>query len=127
MPKIKTNGSGKHFRGLVEYNKNRRFPDEQVFVENSSYQRGKIKDRIIKQKLLPFICDECKMEPVWNNKNLVFILDHKNGIHNDHRLQNLRFLCPNCNSQTDTFSGRRGSYKKTLGSGAIGSADDSES
>jgi 5-methylcytosine-specific restriction endonuclease McrA len=34
------------------------------------------------------------------------ILDHINGIKNDSRLLNLRLLCPNCNSQTATFSGR---------------------
>jgi hypothetical protein len=34
------------------------------------------------------------------------VLDHINGVPNDNRLENLRFLCPNCNSQTDTFAGR---------------------
>jgi predicted amidophosphoribosyltransferase len=34
------------------------------------------------------------------------VLDHINGIDNDHRLKNLRLLCPNCNSQTRTFAGK---------------------
>ena len=30
-----------------------------------------------------------------------------NGKHYDNRLKNLRFLCPNCHSQTDTYSNHR--------------------
>lgn len=33
-------------------------------------------------------------------------LDHKNGVNNDHRLENLRFLCPNCHAITETFAGK---------------------
>ena len=40
------------------------------------------------------------------------VLDHINGINNDHRLENLRMLCPNCNSQQDTFAGRNVSDRK---------------
>ena len=32
-------------------------------------------------------------------------LDHINGINTDHRLENLRLLCPNCHSQTPTYCG----------------------
>lgn len=39
-------------------------------------------------------------------------MDHINGIHNDHRIENLRLLCPNCHSQTKTFAGRR--HKKPI-------------
>jgi 5-methylcytosine-specific restriction endonuclease McrA len=48
----------------------------------------------------------CGQQPMWNGKQLVLILDHINGINNDNRLENLRLLCPNCNSQTPTFAGR---------------------
>jgi hypothetical protein len=37
---------------------------------------------------------------------LSLILDHANGFHYDNRIENLRLLCPNRNSQTDTFAGR---------------------
>ena len=46
------------------------------------------------------------MEPMWNGKSITLQLDHTNGIRTDNRLENLRLLCPNCHSQTITFSGR---------------------
>jgi len=33
-------------------------------------------------------------------------LDHINGAGDDYRLDNLRMLCPNCHSQTETYGGR---------------------
>lgn len=41
-------------------------------------------------------------------KPLVLILDHKNGVNNDNRLENLRFVCSNCDSQLETYKNRRG-------------------
>lgn len=84
----------------------RRRPDDEVFCENSSYPRKDLKRRIIRNNLLNKKCEQCDIIDTWNNKKLVLILDHINGISNDNRLENLRFLCPNCNSQQDTFSGR---------------------
>ena len=43
---------------------------------------------------------------MWNGKPLVLILDHINGNAEDNRYENLRFVCPNCNSQLPTFTGR---------------------
>lgn len=42
----------------------------------------------------------------WLGNPLSLQLDHINGISNDHRLENLRLVCPNCHSQTETFAGR---------------------
>ena len=53
-----------------------------------------------------YICAICKCEPVHCGKALVLQLDHINGKSGDHRLENLRFLCPNCHSQTDTYVSR---------------------
>jgi hypothetical protein len=42
----------------------------------------------------------------WNDQKLSLHLDHINGINNDNRLENLRFLCPNCHSLTDNYCGK---------------------
>ena len=52
---------------------------------------------------MPYKCKECGISEKWNNKPIILHLDHINGINNDNRLENLRFLCPNCHSQTDTY------------------------
>jgi len=40
-------------------------------------------------------------------------LDHINGVKNDNHLANLRMLCPNCHSQTETYGGRNLVLKRT--------------
>lgn len=56
-------------------------------------------------------CSECSLGTIWNGKELVLQLDHINGIHTDDRMDNLRLLCPNCHTQTDTYGTKnRGAY-----------------
>ena len=89
----------------------KKLSDSDIFIENSSTARHIIKRRIIQEQLLPYKCALCGNEGFWNNQPLSLQLDHVNGVHNDNRLENLRFLCPNCHSQTDTFAGKH-NYKE---------------
>ena len=67
--------------------------------------RASIRKTIIKENLIEYKCSECNIQ-TWNNKSLSLHLDHINGMNNDNRLENLRFLCPNCHSQTEIYTGR---------------------
>jgi Zn finger protein HypA/HybF involved in hydrogenase expression len=87
-------------------------PLDDLLVENCSYNnRGRIKSRLIQEGILEDRCSECGLEGEWNGKPIKMVLDHINGINDDYRRDNLRLLCPNCNSQTDTFCGRNSSRR----------------
>ena len=84
-------------------------PLEDILIENSTYTNMRtLKKRLVQEGKLEYSCtgEGCNIENKWLGKPLTLQLDHINGVNNDHRIENLRFLCPNCHSQTDTFSGR---------------------
>ena len=91
----------------------RKYTNEQVFTENSLYPRKDIKKRIIDQQLILYECDLCGNRGFHNGKILTLQLDHINGKAEDNRLINLRFLCPNCHSQTSTYAGKASKGKRT--------------
>ena len=77
-----------------------------ILVENSSYGNVySLKRRLVKEGILEYKCELCGIVD-WQKKKLTLQLDHKNGRSNDNRRENLRFLCPNCHSQTDTYAGK---------------------
>jgi hypothetical protein len=72
--------------------------------KNPSFR--KIKKYLRLYNFFPHECFECKLVNMWNNKPITIELDHIDGNCNNNELLNLRWLCPNCHSQTNTFRGR---------------------
>ena len=107
---IKFNIDATHFLNRSELSKRthlqKEFAIEDILVADSNTSRGTIKKIILKNKLLEYVCSECGQDEWWRGKKMSLILDHKNGIRNDHRLENLRFVCPNCNSILPTHCRR---------------------
>lgn len=100
-----------HIAKGVGANKGRKFVREKielekVMVENSTFSRKHLKKRLLDEGIFQEKCYKCGLNNEWKGERLVMILDHINGIPNDNRRENLRMLCPNCNSQTATFAGR---------------------
>jgi 5-methylcytosine-specific restriction endonuclease McrA len=81
-------------------------PTETILIEDSKTARNVVRNRILKEKLIEYACSLCGYIGKEDNNDVTLHLDHVNGINNDHRLENLRFLCPACHSQTETFTGR---------------------
>jgi Zn finger protein HypA/HybF involved in hydrogenase expression len=76
----------------------------EIFIENSIHSRLKINKLIKKHNLIPYQC-KCGIKELWNGLPITLQLEHKNGINNDHRLENLEYLCPNCHAQTQSYGG----------------------
>lgn len=81
-------------------------PIEDLLCEHSRVHRVNFKRRLIKARILEEKCQMCGLGTVWNGEPLVLVLDHIDGVNDNYTLNNLRLLCPNCNSQTKTFAGR---------------------
>lgn len=69
--------------------------------------RKDIKRYILENELIKYSCSECLNEGTHNDKPLTLQLDHIDGNNSNNKLDNLRFLCPNCHSQTETYCGRK--------------------
>ncbi len=93
--------------------------NEEVFVVNSDYARHNLKRRILKGNMIPYKCDCCGIKAEWQGKPMPLILDHINGINNDNRLENLRFVCSNCDSQLPTYKNKRGKKGSLAESGLL--------
>ena len=73
--------------------------------KHPQYQSNKIRIRLIKEGIKDHKCECCGLSE-WMGVPISLEVDHINGINNDHRLENLRILCPNCHAQTDTYRGK---------------------
>lgn len=76
--------------------------EENVFIENSTATQKVLREWYKKGNYTKYKCSICGQEPIWQGKDLTLILDHINGHNHDDRLENLRWVCPNCNQQLDT-------------------------
>jgi hypothetical protein len=81
-------------------------PLDEVLVEGSTYHRGHLKQRLLAEGVKRPVCEMCGQGEMWRGRRMALVLDHINGTHDDHRLENLRILCPNCNATLDTHCGR---------------------
>lgn len=81
----------------IEYN------NEEYLIENWTGSITPVKKWMRKNR--NYECSICKNSGIHMDIPLSLQIDHINGINNDNRKENLRWLCPNCHTQTKTYSG----------------------
>jgi hypothetical protein len=91
-----------HLRGKT-HNWSKKTPLKKLLIVNSVVGNSHhLKIRLIKENILKEECNRCGITE-WEGDKLSLHLDHINGINTDYRIENLRLLCPNCHSLTETY------------------------
>jgi Zn finger protein HypA/HybF involved in hydrogenase expression len=98
----KPNQSGK---GISKPNGSKIELEEILDGKHPQYQTNKLRIRLIKEGIKQHECESCGIKD-WMNNPISLELDHIDGDRTNHRLENLRILCPNCHSQTSTYRGK---------------------
>ena len=108
--------STSHFSGRAKSQEVR--CEENVFCKNSTASQATLRRWYSNGNFTEYKCAICGLPPIWNEKPLTLTLDHIDGDNKNNELENLRWICPNCDRQLPTFAGRnpkaQNSYVKTI-------------
>lgn len=97
--------TGKGWNVGMVFRPGKHYSLDEILVENSTYGSHKLRLRLIKEGVFEAKCSKC-CGTVWQGEPIPLELDHINGVNDDHRIDNLRLLCPNCHAQTSTYCGK---------------------
>lgn len=88
----------RHNLGMIS---NKKKNPEQIFIIGQR-QKSFMLRRALIESGVKYECLICDINE-WKGQKLNLEIDHIDGNSTDNRIENLRFLCPNCHSQTSTF------------------------
>lgn len=98
-----------HMEGRAWVGKTRPHPSKkplsEILVRDSTFRSAHLAKRLLTEGVMERVCSRC-LRTEWQGTNIPLELDHINGDPRDNRLENLRFLCPNCHALTPTWRGR---------------------
>lgn len=89
-----------------------RISDEEFYARGTVRSTRSLRYRVLRDNFMSYECSECGMTH-WLGKELSLQLDHIDGDASNNLRSNLRWLCPNCHSMTDTYAGRNRKSSRT--------------
>lgn len=97
----------RYYRINGELGKQKRIALSKILISGSTYTNtNHLKNRLYNEGIKKRICEKCGQDEWWFGEKISLILDHINGVSNDHRIENLRIVCPNCNATFPTHGGK---------------------
>lgn len=77
-----------------------------IFCKDSLVSQKHLRKTFKENQYILYECSICHLPPEWNGKELTLTLDHIDGNNKNNQIENLRWTCPNCDRQLDTFGAK---------------------
>ena len=102
------NGRGWNCLGHKDFNKGKE-PINVYFKRYTNRKPANVKKRILTYGLKDYQCESCGIshKKGWLGEDITIELHHIDGDRCNNYLDNLKFLCPNCHSQTDNYRNKK--------------------
>lgn len=85
----------------------KRLDHTKILINDGQFRKGAMLKRAMVEVGIEYMCSSCPIYATWNGQPLALQVDHIDGDNTNNDISNLRFLCPNCHSQTPTFAGKK--------------------
>lgn len=90
---------------------NEKYTLEEVFKENSPITQKVLRGYVERHNVVEYKCQTCGCDGHWQNGIISLELDHIDGNNSNNKIENLRYLCPNCHALTETYRGKNKALK----------------